>query len=53
MTGAMRDALELIRSLKEQYPDETEDQLISRFLKELEGDQALKMGLVRTCEEAA
>ena len=28
MTGAMRDALELIRSLKEQYPDETEDQLI-------------------------
>jgi hypothetical protein len=26
MTGAMRDALELIRSLKEQYPDETEDQ---------------------------
>jgi hypothetical protein len=35
MTGAMRDALELIRSLKEQYPNETEDQLISRFLKEV------------------
>ena len=31
MTGAKGDALELIRSLKEQYPDETEDQLISRF----------------------
>jgi hypothetical protein len=42
MTGAKAEALELIRSLKEQYPDETEDQLISRFLKELEGDQALK-----------
>jgi hypothetical protein len=31
MTGAMREALELIRSLKKQYPDETEDQLVSRF----------------------
>jgi hypothetical protein len=31
MTGAMRDALELTRSLKKQYPDETEDQLVSRF----------------------
>ena len=47
MTGAMRDALELIRSLKEQYPDETEDQLISRFQKELERDQALKRALMR------
>ena len=47
MTGAMRDALELIRSLKEQYPDETEDQLISRFHKELEGDQALRRALMR------
>ena len=45
MTGAKGDALELIRSLKEQYPDETEDQLISWFLKELEGDQALCAGL--------
>jgi 2-polyprenyl-6-methoxyphenol hydroxylase-like FAD-dependent oxidoreductase len=44
---AMRDALELIRSLKEQYPDETEDQLISRFHKELEGDQALRRALMR------
>jgi hypothetical protein len=35
MTGAMRDALELIRSLKEQYPNETEDRLINRFLKEV------------------
>ena len=47
MTEAMRDALELIRSLKEQYPDETEDQLISRFQKELEGDRALKRALMR------
>jgi hypothetical protein len=47
MTGAMCDAFELIRSLKEQYPDETEDQLISRFQKELEGDQALKRALMR------
>jgi hypothetical protein len=47
MTGAMRDALELIRSLKKQYPDETEDQLISRFLKELESDQALKRAVLR------
>jgi len=47
MTGAMRDALELIRSLKETHPDETEDQLISRFQKELEGDQALKRALMR------
>jgi hypothetical protein len=39
MTEAMRDALELIRSLKEQYPDETEDQL--------EGDQALRRALMR------
>ena len=42
MTGAMRDALELIRSLKKQYPGETEDQLVSRFQKELEADRALK-----------
>jgi hypothetical protein len=42
MTGAMRDALELIRSLKKQYPDETEDQLVSRFQKELEADRGLK-----------
>ena len=47
MTEAMRDALELIRSLKEQYPDETEDQLISRFHKELEDDQALRRALMR------
>ena len=47
MTEAMRDALELIRSLKEQYPDETDDQLISRFHKELEGDQALRRALMR------
>jgi hypothetical protein len=47
MTEAMRDALALIRSLKEQYPDETEDQLISRFQKELEGDQTLKRALMR------
>jgi hypothetical protein len=47
MTAAMRDALELIRSLKEQYPDETEDQLISRFHKELEGDHALRRALIR------
>ena len=32
---------------EEQYPDETEDQLISRFLKELEGDQALKRAVLR------
>jgi 2-polyprenyl-6-methoxyphenol hydroxylase-like FAD-dependent oxidoreductase len=47
MTGAMRDALELIRRLKKQYPDETEDQLISRFQKELEDDRALKRALMR------
>jgi 2-polyprenyl-6-methoxyphenol hydroxylase-like FAD-dependent oxidoreductase len=47
MTEAMRDALELIRRLKEQYPDETEDQLISRFHKELEGDQTLRRALMR------
>jgi hypothetical protein len=47
MTGAMREALELIRSLKKQYPDETEDQLVSRFQKELESDQALKRAVLR------
>lgn len=47
MTEAMRDALERIRSLKEQYPEETEDQLISRFHKELEGDQPLRRALMR------
>jgi hypothetical protein len=53
MTGAMRDALELIRSLKEQYPDETEDQLISRFQKELEDDRALKRGLMHRASGSA
>jgi hypothetical protein len=48
MAGAkLRDALELIRSLKEQYPDETEDQWFSRFQKELEGDKALKRTIMR------
>jgi hypothetical protein len=47
MTGATRDALELIRSLKKQYPDETEDQLVSRFQKELEVDRALKRAVIR------
>ena len=47
MTAAMRDALELIRSLKNQYPDETEDQLVSRFQKELEADRALKRAVLR------
>ena len=47
MTGAMRDALELIQSLKKQYPDETEDQLVSRFHKELEADRALKRAILR------
>ena len=39
MTGASRDALELIRSRKKQYPDETDDQLVSRFQKELEATE--------------
>ena len=47
MTGAMRDALELIRSLKKQYPDETEDQLVSRFQKQLEADRAFKRAIMR------
>ena len=47
MTEGMRDALGLIRSLKKQYPDETEDQLISRFQKELEADRASKRALLR------
>jgi hypothetical protein len=47
MTAAMRDALELIRSLKKQYPDDTEDQLVSRFQKELEADRALKRAVMR------
>jgi hypothetical protein len=48
MAGAkLRDALEPIRSLKEQYPDETEDQWFSRFQKELEGDKALKRTIMR------
>ena len=47
MTGAMHDALELIRSRKKQYPDETEDQLVSRFQKELEADLALKRAVMR------
>jgi hypothetical protein len=47
LTGALSDALELIRSLKVQFPDETEDQLISRFLKEREGDQAFKRAVLR------
>ncbi len=37
MTRAMSDALELIRHLTEQFPDETEDQLIGRFLKDFRG----------------
>jgi len=37
-----RDALELIRSLKEQYPDETEDQLISRFQKRARGRPSIE-----------
>ena len=41
-TEATRDALELIRSLKKQYPDETEDQLVSRFQKEREADRAFQ-----------
>ena len=49
MTEAMRDALGMsTRSPKETHPDETEDQLISRFQKELEGYlQALKRALMR------
>jgi len=47
MPGARRDARELIRSLKELYPDETEDQTISRFRKELEADQALQRAVLR------
>ena len=47
MTGALSDALELIGSLKEQFPDDTDDQLISRFLKEREGDQAFKRAVLR------
>jgi DNA-directed RNA polymerase sigma subunit (sigma70/sigma32) len=47
MTGAMRDALELIRSLKKRYPDDTEDQLVSWFQKELGADRALKRAVMR------
>ena len=47
MTGVLSDALELIRSLKVQFPDETNDQLISRFLKEREGDPAFKRAVLR------
>jgi hypothetical protein len=39
--------LELIRSLKKQYPDEIEEQLVSRFQRELEADRALKRAVLR------
>ena len=47
LSGAMRDAFGTGTKPERKYPDETEDQLISRFHKELEDDQALRRALMR------
>ena len=39
MTGAkLREAMGLLRSLKQQYPDDSDELLQQRFRKELESD---------------
>jgi hypothetical protein len=47
MTGAkLREAMDLLRSLKQQNPDDSDELLQQRFRKELESDPALRRAII-------
>ena len=47
MTGAkLREAMALLRSLKHQYPDDSDELLQQRFRKELESDAARSRAII-------
>ena len=47
MTGAkLREAMGLLRSLKQQYPDDLDELLQQRFRKELESDPAIRRAII-------
>jgi hypothetical protein len=47
MTGAkLREAMDLLRSLKQQYPDDSDELLQQRFRKELESDPAIRRAII-------
>ena len=47
MAGAkLREAMGLLRSLKQQYPDDLDELLQQRFRKELESDPAIRRAII-------
>ena len=47
MSGAkLREAMDLLRSLKQQYPDDSDELLQQRFRTELEGDPAIRRAMI-------
>ena len=47
MTGAkLREAMDLLRSLKQQYPDDSDELLQQRFRRELESDPARSRAII-------
>ena len=47
MTGAKRrEAMDLLRSLKQQYPDDSDELLQQQFRKELESDPAIRRAII-------
>lgn len=47
MTGAkLREAMDLLRSLKQKYPEDSDELLQQRFRKELESDPAIRRAII-------
>jgi ADP-heptose:LPS heptosyltransferase len=44
--GKLREAMDLLRSLKQQYPDDSDEVLQQRFRKELESDPAIRRAII-------
>jgi hypothetical protein len=44
--GKLREAMDLLRSLKQQYPDDSDEVLQQRFRKELESDPATRRAII-------
>jgi hypothetical protein len=45
MSGALHEALSLLRGLMEKYPEESEEQLGQRFQLEIKNDPALQRAI--------
>ena len=47
MTGALREALSLLRGLMEKYPEESDEQIGRQFQQEINNDPALQCSIYK------